>query len=161
MRKLLTFVLAFIALCSCAQESVMPDSVADSTATKRVFAQIMGINKNVLGIGNKITVEIDFGLENFFWGRDGRNEVIDENGKEKKFNTMVDAMNFMGERGWEYEDSYVISFGNQRVIHFLLSKEIPVSGDSRDGIQQKRDKKKDKKKKERRQPDPNDDPLYF
>lgn len=32
-------------------DSIEPDEIT-------VFAQIMGINKNVLGIGNKLTVEI-------------------------------------------------------------------------------------------------------
>lgn len=119
--------------------------------TKTVFAEIMGINKNVLGIGNKISVEIDFGDENNFWGRDGRNEVVDENGKEKKFNTMVDAMNFMGERGWVYTDSYVITVGQQHVIHWLLQKEIGIDEDARGNIKQKRDKIN--KKKEKQQPE--------
>lgn len=118
--------------------------------TKTVFAQIMGINKNVLGIGNKLSVEIDFGEEKNFWGNDGRNEVVDENGKEKKFNSMVDAMNFMGERGWVYTDSYVITVGQQHVIHWLLQKEIGIDEDARGNIKQKRDKIK--KKKEQKSP---------
>lgn len=131
--------------------------------TKTVFAQILGINKNVLGIGNKISVEIDFGEEKFFWGNDGRNLLVDENGKDIKFNSMVDAMNFMGERGWQYEDSYVITISNQNVIHWLLSKEIPVDANSRDGILQKRDVKQKKKEKQEKKEKPSktDDSIYF
>lgn len=129
----------------------------DQVPVKTVYAQILGINKNVLGIGNKISVEIDFGDENFFWGNDGRNEVVDENGKEIKFNTMVDAMNFMGELGWEFKGSYVITIANQNVIHFLLSKKIRMDEDLREGVLQKRDFKKPKEKKP---VDRKSDPLY-
>ncbi len=132
-----------------------------STKTKTVFAQIMGINKNVLGIGNKLSVEIDFGEEKNFWGNDGRNEVVDENGKEKKFNSMVDAMNFMGERGWVYTDSYVITVGQQHVIHWLLQKEIGIDEDARGNIKQKRDKIKKKKERKHSNRERNDyDDIY-
>lgn len=147
MKKILIVVIILgMAICAYAQKT---DSIP-SPKTKTVFAQIMGINKNLLGIGNKLSIEIDFGEENSFWGNDGRNEVVDENGKEIKFNTMVDAMNFMGERGWVYTDSYVVTVGKQNVIHWLLRKEIGVDEDSRGTIKQKRDKIKKKTKKHER-----------
>lgn len=138
--------------------SAQTDSISSvNEETKTVFAQILGVNKNVLGIGNKISVEIDFGLEKNFWGNDGRDMLVDENGKDLKFNSMVDAMNFMAERGWQYVDSYVITINNQHVIHWLLSKEIPFDADSRDGFIQKRDTKK----KEKIKPSKTDDAIYF
>ena len=115
----------------------------------------MGYNPNILGIGNKIKVDIDFGDERSFWGNDGRNLIIDEDGKDMKFNSMVDAMNFMGERGWVYTDSYVITVAGQNVIHWLLCKEIDIDEDKRGNIKQRRDKKKGKKHR-----DEFDDPLY-
>ena len=146
MKKILTAI-AFlcITMCCYAQET---DTIPVQE-TKTVFAQIMGINKNVLGIGNKLSIEIDFGDENNFWGNDGRNELVDENGKELKFNTMVDAMNFMGERGWIYTDSYVITVGKQNVIHWLLRKEIGIDEDASGDIKQKRDKPKKKKQEQK------------
>lgn len=138
------------------EENTLPEN-DDEEIT--VFAQIMGINKNVLGIGNKLSVEIDFGDEKSFWGNDGRNILIDENGKELKFNSMVDAMNFMGSQGWEYEDSYVITVAQQHVIHWLLSKKIRKGEDKRGSIQQKRDKKK-KKKSNPEASKKYDDPIY-
>lgn len=133
--------------------------IEDSQDEITVFAQIMGINKNILGIGNKISVEIDFGDEKNFWGNDGRNILIDENGKELKFNSMVDAMNFMGSQGWKYEDSYVITVAQQNVIHWLLSKKIKKGEDKRGSIQQRRDKKK-KKKADPEASKKYEDPIY-
>ncbi len=66
MNKILLFIFLLLPFWGIAQ--VRNDS------TKTVFAQIVGINKNILGIGNKISVEVDFGLEKNFWGRDGRDE---------------------------------------------------------------------------------------
>lgn len=158
MKKILIIIAILgLAMTGYAQET---DTI-QSTKTKTVFAQIMGINKNVLGIGNKLSVEIDFGEEKNFWGNDGRNEVVDENGKEKKFNSMVDAMNFMGERGWVYTDSYVITVGQQHVIHWLLQKEIGIDEDARGNIKQKRDKIKKKKERKHSNRERNDyDDIY-
>ena len=113
----------------------------------RVYCELLGINKNVLGIGNKISVQVDFGEEGNFWGNDGRDILIDDNGNEIKFNSMVDAMNFMGERGWRYQDSYVVTIGGSNVIHWLLYKEISEGESAKGDLKQRRDKKKDKKKK--------------
>lgn len=124
-----------------------PSNIDSSGDMVPVYCELIGINNNVLGIGNKISVEINFGDEQNFWGNDGRDILIDENGKEIKFNSMVDAMNFMGEKGWKYEDSFVVSTGKQNVIHWLLSKRIRRGEEARGGIMQKRDKKKNKKKR--------------
>ena len=45
-------------------------------------------------------------------------------GKPKVFNSMVDALNYMGSMGWNFEQAYVITMGNQNVYHFLLSQKI-------------------------------------
>ena len=156
MKKILTiFAILGMTFCGYTQE---PDSIP-MPKIKTAFAEIRGIKSGI--IGNKITVEIDFGEENFFWGNDGRNRVVDENGKPMKFNTMIDAMNFMGERGWVYTDSYVVTIGNQNIIHWLLSKELEFDKNARGDIKQKRDFKKPKKKKKKPVQDPNDhDDIY-
>lgn len=152
MKRLLAVLLSILPLVMTAQEQK-----EDETIT--VFCELLGINKNVLGIGDKISVQVDFGDDKNFWGNDGRDMLVDENGKDIKFNSMVDAMNFMGERGWVFEDSYVVTIAKQNVIHWLLSKKIKKGEDSRGDIQQKRDMKKKKAKK------PSDsyrtaDPIY-
>lgn len=54
--------------------------------------------------------------------------LVDENGKNLSFNSMVDAMNFMGELGWEFEQAYIVTIGSgasaQNVYHWLLSRYI-------------------------------------
>jgi len=50
----------------------------------------------------------------------GFEDVQDANGKKKKFNTMIDALNFMHSMGYEYVDAYAITLGNQNVYHSIL-----------------------------------------
>lgn len=144
--KFLVFLTA-MALAVVGKAQIVDTSEIQDEPLHRVYCELLGINKNVLGIGNKISVQVDFGEEANFWGNDGRDILIDDNGKEIKFNSMVDAMNFMGERGWRYQDSYVVTIGGSNVIHWLLYKEIADGESAKGDLKQRRDKKKDKKKK--------------
>ena len=46
--------------------------------------------------------------------------MVDEEGKKIKFNSMIDALNYMGKFGWDFEQAYAVSMGNTNVYHFLL-----------------------------------------
>ena len=146
MKKLfILLLLTVVAASSKAQE--LQDSVSQPK-TITVYAELLGYNTNVLGIGKQATVEIDFGDESWGWkGNDGRDLLVDENGKDIKFNSMVDAMNYMGARGWKFEASYVVTVSNQNVIHWLMSKQIAEGENAKEGIKQRRDLKKEKKNK--------------
>lgn len=126
-----------------------------------VYAELLGWHTNVLGLGKNAKVEVEFGDESWGWkGNDGRNLLVDENGKDIKFNSMVDAMNYMGARGWKFEAAYVVTVAGQNVIHWLMSKIIHEGEDSREGIRQRRDKKKEKKEK-KRDSDKYSDDIYM
>ena len=56
----------------------------------------------------KLTVEVDFGQKMTGWAA---SKLRDENGKSLKFNPMVDALNYMGKRGWEFTQAYAIGNG--------------------------------------------------
>ena len=146
MKKLfILLLLTVVAASSKAQE--LQDSVSQPK-TITVYAELLGYNTNVLGIGKKAKVEIEFGDESWGWkGNDGRDLLVDENGKDIKFNSMVDAMNYMGARGWKFEASYVVTVSNQNVIHWLMSKQIAEVENAKEGIKQLRDLKKEKKNK--------------
>lgn len=138
--------------------------VTEDDETHAVYAQLLGWNTNVLGIGKKARVEVDFGEESWGWrGNDGRDLLVDENGKQIKFNSMVDAMNYMGARGWKFEASYVVTVSGQNVIHWLMSKQIRKGESARDGIRQLRDVKREKqaeKEEKKKKGKAYDDPLY-
>lgn len=155
MREFL-FILALLTMFSSSAQSQSEPEPQDSTVTVNVYAELLGWNTNILGLGKNSKVEIDFGEESWGWkGNDGRNLLVDEDGNDIKFNSMVDAMNYMGERGWKFETAYVVTVSNQNVIHWLMSKRVKLGENPKDGIMQRRDRKKEKKKKSF-----DNDPIY-
>ena len=66
-------------------------------------------------LSNKVTIDIDFGEEKSFWA-DTRLRSYD--GKLKKFNTVIDALNFMGREGWVFINAYPVRNGNTDIYHF-------------------------------------------
>jgi hypothetical protein len=75
-------------------------------------------------LSNKVTIDIDFGEEKSYW-RDTRLRTYE--GKLKKFNTVIDAMNFMGKDGWKFINAYPVTTGNTTIYHFAFKKEFFAS----------------------------------
>lgn len=131
--------------------------------THRVYCELLGTGRI---FSNKVTVSVDFGQYTSFWKSYSNQFLVDENGKKIKFNSMVDAMNYMGRLGWEFEQAYVITHGNQNVYHWLLSKKISDGEEIDAGFTTKerykeaeeQSEEQDKSKKRRRVT--NDD-VYF
>ena len=93
-----------------AQENTSNEKTRDSF----LYAEILGYSKL---LSTKVSVTIDFG-QNTTLFEDTR--LRDENGKVINFNSMVDAMNWMGAQGWEFVQAYTASEGDQSVYHWLL-----------------------------------------
>lgn len=67
-----------------------------------------------------VTIEIDYGQSKDYFED---NRLKDEQtGKVSKFNSMVDALNFMSTKGWIFENAYSVTYGNQNVYHYLLRR---------------------------------------
>ena len=64
---------------------------------KFVYCQVVATEKF---LSNKVNVELDFGQKMKYFVD---NRLKDEKGNAIKFNTNVDAMNYMGKQGWEVE----------------------------------------------------------
>ncbi|MBL7830145.1 MAG: hypothetical protein JNK41_03895, partial [Saprospiraceae bacterium] len=84
------------------------------------YIQIVGTSKL---FSNKLTIQIDFGQENKFWTGQGDNRIKDVNGKVINFNTMIDALNFLSENGYEFINAYAIATPNQNVYHYILKRQ--------------------------------------
>lgn len=119
---------------------------AQSDKTKSVYAELLGYEKGLFS--NKVTVTVDFGQDVSFWKQGRDNKIVDENGKDIVFNSMVDAMNFMGEKGWSFVQAYVVTHGNQNVYHWLLTKKITEDEEIMEGFKVKSQIKKEEKNKE-------------
>ena len=70
-------------------------------------------------LGNKVTIDIDFGEEKSFW-RDTRLKT--DGGKLRKFNTVIDAINYMGREGWIFINAYPVRIGETEIYHFAFKK---------------------------------------
>jgi hypothetical protein len=68
---------------------------------------------------NKVTVSIDYGQEMKYFS-DQR--IKDDAGNPIKFNSMIDALNYMAKNGWEHLQAYAITMGNTNVYHHLLKR---------------------------------------
>ena len=84
--------------------------------TQWVYAEIVGTTKP-FSFGTKCTVEIDYGQK---WSLVSDKRIRNEDGKVITFNSMVDAMNYMGEGGWEFVQAYTITSGNLNIYHWLM-----------------------------------------
>lgn len=90
-------------------------------ATQRVYAELLGTGTNFLNLNKNVKVSVDLGQ---FQSATKAYTLLDENDKDIKFNSMVAAMNYMGERGWKFVQAYVVTVSNQNVLHWLLYKDI-------------------------------------
>ena len=120
---ILGFLFAIFAQMSFSQVStndIKKDSV--SITKKYVYCEIVGEESL---FSSKVKVDVDYGQNVSFWSQDRR--LRDENGKSIKFNSMVDALNYMGEFGWEFVQAYVVTTTytdkkSNNVLHWLLRK---------------------------------------
>jgi hypothetical protein len=93
------------------------DTTSNGNGSKFVYCEMVGTQKF---LSTKVTITLDFGEAKNIW-KDNR--LKDEvTGKAQAFNSMVDALNYMGEQGWEFAQAYVVSIGQQNVYHWLLKK---------------------------------------
>ena len=107
--------------------SLIVFSLSASAQGRKVYCELLGTQKFM---STKVTISVDFGQERKFFGD---NRMVDENGNVQVFNSMVDAMNYMGSLGWEFEQAYVVTVGGgagaSNVYHWLLSKYVGEDGD--------------------------------
>jgi hypothetical protein len=80
------------------------------------FCQVIAVPRF---LSNKVTIDIDFGDEKKFFN-DSRLRTYE--GKVKKFNTIIDAMNFMGREGWSFINAYPVRNGDTEIFHFAFKK---------------------------------------
>jgi len=114
MKRILMCCLLVISLHSYAQESkdTKVEQYCEIVATAKLLS-------------NKVTIDIDYGEERSFWKN---NRVKDEDGKVKKFNTVIDALNYMGKMGWKLVNAFPVSNGSGKsVYHYVFKKDFTKS----------------------------------
>ena len=110
MRKIFLFTALVISLNSFAQDSTLVEQYCEVVATPRLLS-------------NRVTIDVDYGEQRSIW-KDNR--LKDEEGKLKKFNTTVDALNYLGKMGWKMVNAFPVYNGssNTLVYHYMFRKEF-------------------------------------
>ena len=102
----------------------------------KVYCEIVSYHRNIFS--DKTTVELDFGQASKWLSNDRK--LVDENGQIINFNSILDAANYMAQRGWIFEEAYVV----QSIIkgdsgtpnyHWIMSKEITDPSQITEGLQ--------------------------
>lgn len=73
-------------------------------------------------LGTKVTITVDHGQAVKLFKNTGA--VRDDQGNMKKFNTVVDALNYMNEDGWLFVNAYVVTVGQQNVYHYMMKRPV-------------------------------------
>jgi hypothetical protein len=110
MGKLLTIVIFLIS-------ALISNAQADSSKVEQ-YCQVIATPRL---LSNKVTIDIDFGEEKSVW-RDTRLKT--DGGKLRKFNTVIDALNYMGLAGWIFINAYPVRMGETERYHFAFKKQF-------------------------------------
>ena len=107
MKKIFILSLLLSSLSSFAQDTAKVEQYCRLVAISRLFS-------------NKVNIDVDFGDERKFFTDTRMRD--DETGRVKKFNTVVDALNYLGSQGWTMINAFPVTEGSSTVYHFYFRK---------------------------------------
>ncbi|HEU4573932.1 MAG TPA: hypothetical protein VFS36_02945 [Chitinophagaceae bacterium] len=109
MKKLLLMICIAAGTSVFSQDTTKVEQYCELVAQGRLFS-------------TKVTIDINFGEERKYFSGDKR--LRDEiSGKVKKFNSVTDALNYMGLQGWSLVNAFPMGdASNQKVYHFYFKK---------------------------------------
>ena len=81
---------------------------------------------------SKMSVEVDLGQVERFLSKD--RVLADEQGRPLVFNSMMDAANYMSERGWTFKQAYVTTSDNSSFVHWIMGKVITDKSEITEGL---------------------------
>lgn len=112
-------------------------------AQQRYYCEIKGIEKSISGL----KIIFDFGTDASYniGSLNDKLKFVDDRGEEIKFNSMVDAANYMVERGWQFQQAYSSVYGEHSVIHWIFFKDAENMAKAKEGIVTKKEYMKFKK----------------
>jgi hypothetical protein len=109
MKKFLLLFLLILSIRVFSQDTTKVEQYCEVIATGRILS-------------NKVTIDIDYGEERSIW-KDHR--LKDEDGKLKKFNSVIDALNYLGKHGWILVNAFPISEpSGPKVYHYVFKKQF-------------------------------------
>ena len=92
-------------------------SFAQDTTKVEQYCRLVAFNKL---LSNKVNIDVDFGQERKFFSDNRLRD--EETGKFKKFNSVTDALNYLGSEGWSLVNAYPVTEGSSSVYYFYFKK---------------------------------------
>ena len=87
---------------------------ASSQNQRQAYCDLLATN---LWGGRNVYIILDL-------GSDGYGSILNTDGSARKFSGVIDALNFMARLGWSVRNTYYLTEGKQKVLHYLLEKTI-------------------------------------
>ena len=102
--------------------------------TRRYYCEVKGIEKD---FGNGLKIIFDFGERTSytFWGDLSKKlKFVDEKGEVINFHSMVDAANYMVEKGWTFQQAHSSVYGGNYLECWIFYKDATSPKDAKKGI---------------------------
>ncbi len=115
MKKYLLILMLMASFSSYSQQ-VSADSVVEQFCILRVAYS--------LDLSGKISIDVDYGQERK-WGKVYQLKD-DETGKIRKFNSIIDALNFLGRQGWKLVIAVPVIADKASSTDYVFKKEIKI-----------------------------------
>ena len=129
MKKYICFILfSAIAIVSMAQKQTY-------------YCEIKGHEKD-LSSGLKIVFDMGVSRVYDLIGLSSKQKLVDEQGEEINFNSMVNAGNYLSGKGWKFVQAYSSVYGGYCILHWIFSKEANSPEEAMQGIKTKETFKK-------------------
>lgn len=95
----------------------IPMFAQQDTTKVEQYCRLIAYNKM---FSTKVNIDVDYGeVRKYFQDSRMRDE---ETGKLKKFNTVVDALNYMGSQGWTLVNAFPVQEGNNLTYQYYFKK---------------------------------------
>lgn len=101
------------------------------------YCEIKGQEKD-LSSGLKIVFDMGNNPVYGTWtSLSSKQKLVTEQGEEIKFNSMVDAGNYLSSKGWKFLQAYSSVYGGDCILHWIFCKDANSPEDAMRGIETK------------------------
>lgn len=122
MRKIVLSILLCMITCSVFAE------------TRRYYCEVKGIERE-LGTGLKIIFDFGENASYAIWGSlSSKLKFVDENGEIINFHSMVDAANYMVEKGWIFQQTHSSVYSGKYIECWIFYKDATSPQEAKKGI---------------------------
>lgn len=112
-------------------------SVISFAQRQSYYCEIKG-NEKELSSGLKIVFDLGTSRVYGSWtSLNGKQKLVNEQGEEIMFNSMVDAGNYLSSKGWKFLQAYSSVYGGNCILHWIFTKEADSIEEAMKGIETK------------------------